>query len=837
MATVGSADVDINADVAPMLRQIRKALKGLSIDLPVSASTRRRVREVNDELTKTQRVLRTVGRVSAATFSSMGKLAASAGASIGNAASSVLKMATQFVVLGVAAGAASLAVLRFVAAIAPGVFSVAAGAIAILVAGVALAIPAFKNFGAAVKGDDEALADLSQSARDAVNVLRSFSSVFNGIQAEAQETAFKNTSAGLTTLRDNLQRLNPQVLGISAALNVAMVGALDAVNNRFSDVESIATSAVTTFGNLARSLRPLIEGLLAVSAAGARIAASFSDEVATRIERAGNAMKVFADTGGVEKSVDKAGEAFSRLGGVARGLSVIFEAALDVAKQFGQGFSESFSGTADVETTLKAIGESLRDFGPAAKDFGAAVGNIAKGFNQIRPAVIPVVEGIAFLAKTLTSITGVNTIIALSIALNRLGVSFSTQRAAITAVTNALRAVAGAAGRARIVSGFGTAVRFVAGAISALIAAVGGVVAAIVIITALVAVFIVALAIFPEFRQKVLDVVKGIGSAIATAFGAVVDFFKSLPGLVLGFASAFLTSIVDFFQLLPGRIINAIVTLPGLLIEFFLSTLGSVLAFIITAVGEIIVFFILLPGRIIDAISGLAGLLLGFFGTTFSSVAQFVTTGIANIISFFQGLPARVISALVSLPGLLVTVANNAFNFFKNAITQGIAGVITLIQGIPAKVQSLLSGAANILFKAGQNIIQGLINGIKSMVGKVGEAISSVTGKIAKALPGSPVKEGPLSGSHQPNMLGEKLSVMISNGIKAGIPAVRKAAAGVASAAAGSVSGSGVTSLGPGPRVVRNSTNNTQVSVNVITGASDGNALAAILNRRLVGGV
>lgn len=836
MATVGSAEVRIDADVAPMLRQIRRALKGINgtvnIDTKSATASLRKVTKEGDGLHKS---LSRVERVGRSAIGAVGRFAANAGEGITNVTTALGAMAGRYIFLAAAAGVATVAAAKFLAAVAPGVLSVAAGALVVLAAGVALAIPAFQNFIPAVKGSEEALKKLTPAARDAATTLRSFSSVFSSIRVEAQETAFRGVGDALSGLRENLTRLNPQVLQVSAALNTAMLGALTAVNTRFGDVESIASSAGTTFTNLSGSIQPLVSGLLAIAAAGGRVAASFSDEVAARLERVGTALTTFADTGGVERSVSKASDAFSKIGDVISSLEPVFSSLLDLVKQFGQGFSEAFGGTEDINVSIRTFGESLKDFGPAAKDLGASVGNVAKGFQTLRPIILPIVNALAEVLRIVTSLNGAGVLIALSLILNKIGISFATQGRVISAFGGALRNAVSAAGRARIFSGLATAIRVVVVAIGALVGAVGGIAAAIIVIVALAAAFVAALFIFPEFRKKVMEVVEAVGGALVSAFQAVVGFFQQLPGKVMGFITPFVTAVITFFQQLPGKIINAIITLPGLLIEFFLTGLGTVLAAIITFVGEIIVFFITLPGKIIDAVSSLVSLLVDFFTGVFETVSNAVTTGITAVVGFFTALPGKIVAGLKALPGALATAASDAFIRFKSAVTTGIDTVLGLVGEVPGKIKGLLSDAGDILFQAGRNIIKGLIRGIEAMVEKVGGAISKVTKKIADALPGSPVKEGPLSGGHQPWMLGEKVSDMIATGIRAGVPAVRKATAEVARSAALPVPG--VSGSGPGPRVVRNRTSNTNVSVNVVTGSTDGDVLASILGRRfLLGG-
>jgi hypothetical protein len=67
------------------------------------------------------------------------------------------------------------------------------------------------------------------------------------------------------------------------------------------------------------------------------------------------------------------------------------------------------------------------------------------------------------------------------------------------------------------------------------------------------------------------------------------------------------------------------------------------------------------------------------------------------------------------------------------------------INGIPGKIKGALGNAGTMLLQAGKDIIQGLINGILDKLDDVGNAVGKVAGKIKGFLPGSPIKEGPLT--------------------------------------------------------------------------------------------
>lgn len=87
----------------------------------------------------------------------------------------------------------------------------------------------------------------------------------------------------------------------------------------------------------------------------------------------------------------------------------------------------------------------------------------------------------------------------------------------------------------------------------------------------------------------------------------------------------------------------------------------------------------------------------------------------------------------------------NAFKSFVARVRSNISRMVSFVRSISRKVKNIFTGANKWLLDAGKKIVQGLIDGIKRMAGKAGEAAKDVTRKIKNMLPGSPVKEGPLT--------------------------------------------------------------------------------------------
>lgn len=134
---------------------------------------------------------------------------------------------------------------------------------------------------------------------------------------------------------------------------------------------------------------------------------------------------------------------------------------------------------------------------------------------------------------------------------------------------------------------------------------------------------------------------------------------------------------------------------------------------------------------------GPVGGLIAFIATHWRQFTALTSRLVDDVTGFFRSLPGRIIGALAALPGML--------------------------------------------FSAGVHAVSMFVDGLKSIpvVGPVigwGESILS-------HLPHSPAKQGPLSGSGSPDIAGRKIAQMLAQGMTAGAPDVRAAAARIAGAA------------------------------------------------------
>lgn len=130
------------------------------------------------------------------------------------------------------------------------------------------------------------------------------------------------------------------------------------------------------------------------------------------------------------------------------------------------------------------------------------------------------------------------------------------------------------------------------------------------------------------------------------------------------------------------------------------------------------------------------------FLTGLKIVAQTVWNAIVNFIK------ARInqIKTIIAGIKVIISIVRNAFSQANATVRNLVNNIISTVRGIPGRVTSALGNLGRLLYNKGRDLIRGFINGIGSMIGAVRDKVSSVVGAVTRFLPGSPAKEGPLSG-------------------------------------------------------------------------------------------
>lgn len=150
--------------------------------------------------------------------------------------------------------------------------------------------------------------------------------------------------------------------------------------------------------------------------------------------------------------------------------------------------------------------------------------------------------------------------------------------------------------------------------------------------------------------------------------------------------------------------------------------------------------------------------------TIFNAVKAFVVNWINGVKTIFN----RILGIVNTVIGF--------FNKLKDGVVSRLSSLISTIKGIPGRITSGLGNIGSLLYNKGKELIQGLINGIKAMLGRLRDTAGDVVGVIGRFLPGSPAKEGPLSGRGYVLKRGQRMTQDFARGLISRLSAVKDAA-------------------------------------------------------------
>lgn len=199
------------------------------------------------------------------------------------------------------------------------------------------------------------------------------------------------------------------------------------------------------------------------------------------------------------------------------------------------------------------------------------------------------------------------------------------------------------------------------------------------------------------FTGTLVPAVTGAWDRITSAVGAVLDWFRALPGRIVGFLRA----------------------LPGLLWGQFSQAMTMVAYAVGSGIGWLLRQFLDAPMNIWNALQGLGGLLWGAFTGAMSLARDAVVAGVGWLWAQFLAAPGRLLAAVQALPGMLAGWAMGAWRFALNATITGLGWVINQARQLPGRIVGALASLGGMLWNAGVNAFEGLVNGIKSLAGKL----------------------------------------------------------------------------------------------------------------------
>lgn len=286
-----------------------------------------------------------------------------------------------------------------------------------------------------------------------------------------------------------------------------------------------------------------------------------------------------------------------------------------------------------------------------------------------------------------------------------------------------------------------------------------------------------------EWMQAGINAVHGLLTVLGNLFQIIVKVAQAPPlfGIdtitILSSVTGWILKLVTAFPELIPMVEGAIVAWKAYTIAQWAlnaameaNPIGIVIAALAALVAAIVIAW--------NHSETFRTVVLGAWGAI-QAATESAFGAVRSVISSVMGAVAAVISGGVntargalnwfgSLPGLI----SGWFNSAVSAASGAIGSLIGVVGSIPGRVLGAIGNLGSLLYNAGANVIQGLVNGIMSKVSAVTSAISSVASTIRGALPFSPAKWGPLSGSGSPDIAGAIISQMIADGMLSNISSV-----------------------------------------------------------------
>lgn len=248
------------------------------------------------------------------------------------------------------------------------------------------------------------------------------------------------------------------------------------------------------------------------------------------------------------------------------------------------------------------------------------------------------------------------------------------------------------------------------------------------------------------------------GNTVATAAGTTVEN----------------VGIVTRARSLVGMVAQRAAMIAGAAATGLLTVAQGALNIVLTAnpIGLLVVGIAALVAGLIIAYKKsdtFRGIVKGAFGAVAAAgrAVAGVVTGAIGKMSGVIGVAGRLIKVYLLPITVGFRLISAGARTMATLVPRLIGRVTGAVSGIGGRVIAAVSGFGGLLYGAGSRLIGGLISGITSKISAVTGAIGNVASKVRGFFPGSPIKEGPLTGWNNGGA-GKRL---IDQGLIAGIRA------------------------------------------------------------------
>lgn len=749
----------------------------------------------------------------------------------------------------------------------------------IAVAGVGDAFKA--AFGDATKFD-EALKKLSPQAQAFAKAVRASAPALKDAQKGIQDAFFTGAAGAVSGIVKRLVSLTAQAKGVAFALGQIAQNIVKTATNAVN-IERLRTilSGVNAFLlQIRRSIGPVITGFIGLAAQGAQFGGLLGGQLANAIAKFSiwlnnlDLQSIFAKALPIIQSL---GSFLGNVATIAKSLFSIFVGdggnAVGVLGQLVAQFA-AFLQTAQGAALIDSLRNALQAISTGAGQVflallqaltpaiiallpgitqlaGQLTGVLVPAINMLAPLLLKIAQFLsdnmgwlgpvagavvalagaykvyAAAAKAVAAIQGVlqsKIVVATAkwiantaaIVANRVAQAASAavtggaavaawiaSTAAIVANRVATAAVAVSMGIVRAATIAWTAVQWLLNAalsanpIGLVVVAIGALIAGIILLW--------------KHSETFRTIVLAVWAAIKVAIKAVADWFMNTAWPIIKTVIDFIINYYKFLWKTTITVWTAIFNAVKTAITWIKDTAVAIWQFIVNDIRNKVNF--------IRAVITTAINIARAVWTSVLNAIRATTTAVWNgIVGFIRGAINNIKTFILGVR-VIIGYVKNAFNNARNAAVGQLSNLINFVRSLPGRLTSALGNLGRLLYNKGRDIIRGFINGIASMFGAVRNKARSIVSAVTDFLPGSPAKEGPLSGRGYVLLRGRRFMDDFAQGIGDGAQrptaALAGAVTGLARATVPSVSTtkSGASSAAVAPAVTPTGTREYKISI------------------------
>lgn len=617
----------------------------------------------------------------------------------------------------------------------------------VAVAGVGDAMSAASEGG---KKFDEAMAKLSPQAQKFVRQYRSVIPVLEGVKKRLQDAFFGQLSKGQSVIAKVVKVISAvqrQAQGIAGAMGAIVRNIVVWVSkaSTIKDIRAVLSGVNAFLLKIRTSIGPVVAAFINLAAQGSAFAGVAGGKVATALQSLAdwmNRLDIGAIFAKAMPILSTLADLFWDIVFIVGNIFSIFN--VDGANALGTlgtmvATLASFLETADGEAVLQALGAAIQAVaGAASTVFMAALQAITPILIALTPAIVQLSEQISgFLVPAIQTAGPILASLAGFMADN------------MTWITPLVAGVGALAAAYKVYSAVAKGVAAVQAFLA--LSAVKSTAAWIANTASIVA---------NRVAQAAMAVVQGVVKAATVAYTAVqwllnVALTANPIGLVIAAIALLIVGIIllwkksETFRTIVLAVWNAIKIAAMAVANWFMTKIVPSLK------------------RAWDMIVAGVKFLVRIWMAQWTITRNVVTT-VWNWITNVIKKAIQNIKNTIATIKAVITVVRNAFNQVNTAIANALRTAVSWVKGLPGRITAALGNLGSLLYSKGKSLVEGFINGISNMIGRVRDKAREVVSAVTDFLPGSPAKEGPLSGRGYALLRARRMMADFSKGLADG---------------------------------------------------------------------